>query len=595
VGSARAGIAASDSLERRHGADDFTVENVAIETLPGFFLCGNLYRPKNKQGPFPAILNPHGHAQHGRLQMDPDVPAAEAPPAKPGKGQSNLVAIGVNLARQGFVVFAYDMVGYNDTNQVPQHREFCKDLRPWLWNVSLFGLQTWNSSRALDYLASLPDVDPARLGMTGASGGGTQTFVLSALDQRVAAAVPVNMVSAIMQGGCLCENGPGLRVGTDNPEITALIAPRPLLLVAATGDWTKNNPGEEWPAIRKVYELYGKGGSTLCTQFNYEHNNNVESREAMYAWFGRWLLKDEDRAHFREKPFTLDAKALRVWNEQNARPAAALSQDDLTKTLIAAAAKHLKDLWPADRKSLKAFQDEYRPALASALAVNLPSPLPLREGAGGGVSNVTFLGDEKTGKPVLLVAGTGQKERAQKLADSLVKKKRRCAVLVLDAPPPTPAALWDKFFTCYNRTPLGDDVQAMLDLLESLARSGPRDGMGNAQVALVGLGDAGPKALLARALFTEAGGVELAVIDAAQFACDDDQAYIPALYAPGLRRAGGIKGAAMLGAPRALCLFNTGTAFETEQLAAAYRAVGAMLRVEAGAAQDDAIVEWVGE
>src|SRR2546430_14005818 len=101
-------------------------------------------------------------------------------------------------------------------------------------------LQTWNSIRALDFLESLPDVDRKRLACTGESGGGTQTFMLGAVDDRLAAQVPVVMVSHTMQGGCSCENAPGLRVEYSNMEIAAVPAPRPQILVAATGDWTTN-------------------------------------------------------------------------------------------------------------------------------------------------------------------------------------------------------------------------------------------------------------------------------------------------------------------------------------------------------------------
>ena len=98
------------------------------------------------------------------------------------------------------------------------------------------GLQTWNSVRALDFLASLPDVDKQRLACTGESGGGTQTFMLGAVDDRLAVQAPIVMVSHTMQGGCSCENAPGLRVEYSNMEIAAVPAPRPQILVAATND-----------------------------------------------------------------------------------------------------------------------------------------------------------------------------------------------------------------------------------------------------------------------------------------------------------------------------------------------------------------------
>src|ERR1051325_815746 len=100
------------------------------------------------------------------------------------------------------------------------------------------GLQTWNSIRALDFVTSLPDVDASRIGVPGASGGGTQTFILCAVDPRPTVAFPAVMVSTAMQGGCTCENCSLLRVGTGNIELAALMAPRPLGMSGAD-DWTK--------------------------------------------------------------------------------------------------------------------------------------------------------------------------------------------------------------------------------------------------------------------------------------------------------------------------------------------------------------------
>jgi len=157
-------------------ASDYTVSKVYFESLPGFFVTGNLYRPAGT-GPFPAVLSPHGHWAYGRLV---DTPVASGP------GRA------INLARQGFVVFAYDMVGYNDSRQLTHG---FGGRREKLWGLSLAGLQLWNSIRALDFLESLPDVRRDAIGATGESGGGTQTFLLAAADPRVAVAVPVNMIS----------------------------------------------------------------------------------------------------------------------------------------------------------------------------------------------------------------------------------------------------------------------------------------------------------------------------------------------------------------------------------------------------------------
>jgi dienelactone hydrolase len=246
---------------------DYTIEKVLIETLPGFYLGGNLYRPRNSHPKHPGVLNPQGHWPYGRLENEPLY-----------SGPS----LGISLARQGYVVFAYDMVGYNDTIQVP-HRFGSAEQR--LWSFGPLGLQLWDSIRALDFVASLDDVDANDLGITGASGGGTQTFLLTAVDERIQFASPVNMVSAIMQGGDLCENAPGLRLSTSNVEIAAMFAPKPMLLVSATGDWTRNVPHEEYPAIKRIYDLYGKGDKVEVVQIDEQHNYNRLSREAVYRFF----------------------------------------------------------------------------------------------------------------------------------------------------------------------------------------------------------------------------------------------------------------------------------------------------------------------
>ncbi len=192
--------------EVRH--PDYTVSKVYFESLPGFLVTGNLYRPIGN-GPFPAILSPHGHWAYGRLENTSVVSA-------PGRA--------INLARQGFVVFLYDLVGYNDSRQL-EHRLF-GGRRENMWGLSVGGLQIWNGIRGLDFLQELPYVRRDAIGATGESGGGTQTFLIAAVDDRVAVAAPVNMISLHMQGGCVCENPPGLRLDTNNVELAATIAPR---------------------------------------------------------------------------------------------------------------------------------------------------------------------------------------------------------------------------------------------------------------------------------------------------------------------------------------------------------------------------------
>ena len=214
---------------------NYAIEKVVIETFPGFHLAGNLYLPVGRSEPAPGILVAHGHWKNGRVHHSEDY---------------SVPALCINLAAQGYAVFAYDMLGYNDTQQLKH--DFGNTVDEQLWSFGPLGIQLWNSMRALDFLESLPGVDPRRLAMTGASGGGTQTFLLAAIDERIQAAAPVNMVSASFQGDDVCEMASGLRVGTNNVEIAALMAPRPLLLVSSTRDWTRNTPVEEFPQILAI-------------------------------------------------------------------------------------------------------------------------------------------------------------------------------------------------------------------------------------------------------------------------------------------------------------------------------------------------------
>ena len=124
------------------------------------------------------------------------------------------------------------------------------------------------------------------------------------MDDRIKISAPVNMISHYMQGGDVCENAPNLRLDTNNMEIGALMAPRPMLMVSAAGDWTRDTPRIEFPAIQGVYALLGAKDAVSTVQFIADHNYNRDSREAVYAWFGRWVLGKTDAALFAERSTT---------------------------------------------------------------------------------------------------------------------------------------------------------------------------------------------------------------------------------------------------------------------------------------------------
>jgi len=243
--------------------DGYVVENIALESFPGFWITGNLYTPLKPKTKNPAVLSPHGHAPDKRLKADVQIRCAA-------------------LARMGAVVFAYDMIGSGESHQVTHNMP-----------IALL-LQTYNSRRVLEYLLSRPDVDSERIGMTGGSGGGTQTFMLTAIDDRITVSAPVVQVSAHFFGGCVCESGMPVHRSdhhqTNNVEIAALCAPRPLLLVSNGADWTRNTPRIEFPYIREVYALYNVENRVENVHLPLEkHDYGPSKRAAIYNFLGHYL------------------------------------------------------------------------------------------------------------------------------------------------------------------------------------------------------------------------------------------------------------------------------------------------------------------
>lgn len=327
-------------IHGRRDMGDYTVEKVYFQSAPGFYVTGTLYRPVGRTDLVPGVLAPHGHWANGRF-MDQGVATvrreivAGAERFEEG-GRDVIQARCVTLARMGCVVFQYDMPGYADSQQLSmglthgfaRQRPEMNDPEHWgLYSPqaeghfqSVMGLQTWNSIRALDFLESLPEVDRSRLAVTGASGGGTQTFILGAIDPRPAVVFPAVMVSTAMQGGCTCENASGLRVGTGNVEFAALFAPRPQGLTSAN-DWTLEMPTKGFPQLRRLYELLGAGDKVMLRHLpHFGHNYNYVSRASMYSWFNRHLGLGLPEPIVEEDFRRLTREDLTVWDELHPAP-----------------------------------------------------------------------------------------------------------------------------------------------------------------------------------------------------------------------------------------------------------------------------------
>lgn len=354
----------------------YTVERVYFESYPGHFVTGSLYRPTGKTGKLPAVLCPHGHWNNGRFHDANEQNAKKEIASGADEHMSGarypLQARCVQLARMGCVVFHYDMIGYADSVQIDikvAHK--INERRPEMekpdsWGFftpqaelrlqSIMGLQTYNSLRALDWIRTLPDVDSDRIAMTGASGGGTQTFILAALDPRVKVAFPAVMVSTAMQGGCTCENCSYLRVGTGNIEIASLIAPRPLGMTAAN-DWTKEIQTKGLPELKELYALMGAPDHVEAKSFlQFGHNYNGVSRGVMYAWLNKHL-KLGHKEPIKEQAFEpLSISEMTVWNDKHPKPDGGPAYErKLTQAMVATTAEQLQPPFADDSAFAKAL------------------------------------------------------------------------------------------------------------------------------------------------------------------------------------------------------------------------------------------------
>ncbi|MFC2124159.1 alpha/beta hydrolase family protein [Bacteroidota bacterium] len=306
-------------IGERKDMDGYSVENIAFECLPGFWVTGNLYRPDSLSAEkIPGILCPHGHwkdpEDYGRFREDMQRRCAA-------------------FARMGAMVFTWDMVGYGESTQVGHDYEYA------------LALQLWGSIRSVDFLLTIPEVDKDRLCITGASGGGTQTFLLAAVDDRIDLSIPVVMVSAHFFGGCNCESGMPIHKSqnheTNNVEIAALAAPRPMLLVSDGDDWTKNTPSVEYPYIEDIYDFYGKGDNLSYAHFPDEkHDYGLSKRMAVYPFLAKHFNMDissisnendeVDEGFVKILPYN----ELRVFSKNVQRPDYAVSEDEITGLLF---------------------------------------------------------------------------------------------------------------------------------------------------------------------------------------------------------------------------------------------------------------------
>lgn len=246
--------------------DGYTIQNIAVEVLPGLYLNGTIYRPAVFKGKIPVILNPDGHWEKQRYRPDCQYRSAA-------------------LARMGAIVVSYDLFAWGESLlqfKIEDHRR----------SLSMT-IQVLGSIRMLDYLLSLKESDTSRVAITGGSGAGSHTVLMTAIDDRIKVSAPVVAISSYFYGGCPCESGMDIHScggRTDNVEIAAMAAPRPQLLVSDGGDWTDKMPEHDFPYLQKMYGYYGKTTNVENVHLPDEkHDFGINKRTAVYNFMAKYL------------------------------------------------------------------------------------------------------------------------------------------------------------------------------------------------------------------------------------------------------------------------------------------------------------------
>ena len=573
--------------------EGYSIEKVFFASHPGHYVSGNLYRPKNVKGKIPGVLCPHGHWAEGRFYELSEDKAQRDQISKGAEkfmagAQYPLQARMVGLVRMGCVVFHYDMVGNADSQKIA-HRQGFTDVAATLRLQDFMGLQTFNSMKALDFLLSLPEVDSSRIGVTGASGGGTQTFVLCALDPRPAVAFPAVMVSTAMQGGCVCENCSYLRIGTNNVAFAALFAPKPLAMSGAN-DWTINIETKGLPELKQIYGLYGKADLVQAKAYpQFDHNYNQVAREMMYSWFNTYLKLGLSEPIEERDFMPVPPAQLSVYDAAHPVPANALDADGLKAYLTQVENAQFAALLPKDATGL----DEYRRVVGTAARVMLDAGVPAtddvkevspmqesvlagcqlfrvsvtRRDAGEQIPVLALVPGSFKGNAVLWIDGAGK----QHLFDAdgqptvAVKKALDAGTAVIsadvlltgeyldDPSKPVKAQTVNETFAGYtfgyNRPLVSNRVRDILTVIAQI-RKFPMF----KKLHLVGTGEAGPWVILARALAKDSIGrciVDLQGFGFSRITRRDDP-----MLLPGALKYGGIGGFAALAVPGELFIFG---------------------------------------
>jgi len=270
--------------------DGYTVENIAIEILPGVWINGSLYKPLNIKGKVPVLLSPDGHWDKQRYRADCQIRCAM-------------------IAKMGGMAFSYDLFGWGESQLQFKYEDHRRSLAQ--------TIQTLGGIRILDYVSSLKETDKTRIGISGGSGGGSHTVLMAAMDDRIKLSAPVVSMSSYFYGGCPCESGMPIHQcggGTNNVELAAMAAPYPQLIVSDGSDWTAQTPQHDFPYLQKLYGYYGVESKVENVHLPDEkHDFGINKRIALYDFLIKYF--DLNAAGLRDKKGSYDERKVTIEKE----------------------------------------------------------------------------------------------------------------------------------------------------------------------------------------------------------------------------------------------------------------------------------------
>jgi dienelactone hydrolase len=273
--------------------DGYRIDKLVFESRPKFYVTCHVYVPDNATGKLPVIMNVNGHWSHK-------------------KDEDRIQLRCAFQALQGYIAIAVDSPGWSfEGKSLIERRDEGdhNDFKLVEGGSNATGYYVWDTMRALDYMATRPDTDMTRVGITGASGGGLATLYAFAADDRYKAAVPVVYMSSLElapDNGCLCNHVPGTCQVGDRSDVIGIQAPKPVYIMGAQNDGEFTPPGMllTHKKMAETWALFGKADDTYVQIYAGGHDYNQPMRESMIGFFNRYMKGVGDGSPVPQPPLT---------------------------------------------------------------------------------------------------------------------------------------------------------------------------------------------------------------------------------------------------------------------------------------------------